>query len=233
MLALPLPRRRGCGDAAGADAERHQRRRARRQLDRPAGVHGRPGRRRLVRRGAADRRRGLPRAEEGARASAGSRPASATRAGSRPTCRRARPRSRRSSRRPSAPGHRERVAIALDPASSEIYRGRRLPLRGPRGRAARRCPTSGPGSSTRYPIVSIEDGLAEDDWDAWKALTERLGDRVQLVGDDIFVTNPERLQRGIDAGVAQLDPGQGEPDRHADRDARRGRGSRSAPATRR
>ena len=54
----------------------------------------------------------------------------------------------------------------------------------------------------RYPIVSIEDGLAEDDWEGWKALTERLGDRVQLVGDDLFVTNVERLRRGIDAGVA-------------------------------
>ena len=54
----------------------------------------------------------------------------------------------------------------------------------------------------RYPIVSIEDGLAEDDWDGWKLLTERLGDKVQLVGDDLFVTNTERLQRGIDGGVA-------------------------------
>jgi enolase len=54
----------------------------------------------------------------------------------------------------------------------------------------------------RYPIVSIEDGMAEDDWEGWARLTERIGDRVQLVGDDVFVTNPERLQRGIDAGVA-------------------------------
>lgn len=54
----------------------------------------------------------------------------------------------------------------------------------------------------KYPICSIEDGLAEDDWDGWKALTTRLGDKVQLVGDDLFVTNPKRLQRGIDEGVA-------------------------------
>jgi enolase len=54
----------------------------------------------------------------------------------------------------------------------------------------------------RYPIVSIEDGLAEDDWDGWARATAELGDRVQLVGDDLFVTNPERLQRGIDANVA-------------------------------
>jgi enolase len=54
----------------------------------------------------------------------------------------------------------------------------------------------------RYPIVSIEDGMAEEDWDGWAALTSAIGERVQLVGDDLFVTNVERLQRGIDAGVA-------------------------------
>jgi enolase len=53
-----------------------------------------------------------------------------------------------------------------------------------------------------YPIVSLEDGLAEDDWDGWKSLTEAIGDRVQLIGDDLFVTNTEVLQRGIDSGVA-------------------------------
>jgi len=54
----------------------------------------------------------------------------------------------------------------------------------------------------RYPIVSIEDGMDEEDWEGWKALTDRLGDSVQLVGDDLFVTNTERLKRGIDSGVA-------------------------------
>ena len=54
---------------------------------------------------------------------------------------------------------------------------------------------------SNYPIVSIEDGMDEEDWDGWKHLTERLGERVQLVGDDLFVTNPERLKRGIDLGV--------------------------------
>ena len=54
----------------------------------------------------------------------------------------------------------------------------------------------------RYPLVSVEDGLAEDEWGAWKTITERLGDRLQLVGDDLFVTNVERLQRGLDEGVA-------------------------------
>ena len=54
----------------------------------------------------------------------------------------------------------------------------------------------------KYPVISIEDGLAEDDWDGWKMLTERLGDRIQLVGDDLFVTNTERLSRGIEKGIA-------------------------------
>jgi enolase len=56
--------------------------------------------------------------------------------------------------------------------------------------------------STRYPVLSIEDGMDEEDWDGWRALTERVGERVQLVGDDLFVTNTERLKRGIDSGVA-------------------------------
>ncbi len=56
--------------------------------------------------------------------------------------------------------------------------------------------------SDKYPIVSIEDGMSEDDWDGWKALTDRLGDRVQLVGDDLFVTNVTRLEQGIERGVA-------------------------------
>src|SRR3546814_15766734 len=54
----------------------------------------------------------------------------------------------------------------------------------------------------RYPIFSIEDGMGEDDWDGWKALTDLIGDRCQLVGDDLFVTNPTRLARGIEAGIA-------------------------------
>jgi enolase len=95
------------------------------------------------------------------------------------------------------------VAIALDPAASEVWRdGRyRLPGEGreldPEGMIAFWEDLAG-----RHPIVSIEDPLAEDEWDAWRALTERLGDRVQLVGDDLFVTNAERLRRGIDGGVA-------------------------------
>ena len=71
----------------------------------------------------------------------------------------------------------------------------------------------------RYPILSIEDGMDEEDWDGWKALTERLGERVQLVGDDLFVTNTERLQARHRRGRGQLDPREGQPDRHAHRDA--------------
>ena len=57
------------------------------------------------------------------------------------------------------------------------------------------------GIADRYPVISIEDGMSEEDWDGWKLLTERIGDRCQLVGDDLFVTNPERLRRGIEASV--------------------------------
>jgi enolase len=93
-------------------------------------------------------------------------------------------------------GHRERVAIALDPASTEFFRDGAYRFEGRE--------LDGPGMADfyaslaeRFPIVSIEDGVAEDDWDAWKNVTARLGDRLQLVGDDIFVTNVERLRRGL------------------------------------
>ena len=85
----------------------------------------------------------------------------------------------------------------------------------------------------RFPIVSIEDGLAENDWAAWQTLTDRLGGRVQLVGDDLFVTNVEFLRRGIAEKVGERDPRQGQPDRLAHRDARRDRARATAAATRR
>jgi len=100
-------------------------------------------------------------------------------------------------------GHRERIAIALDPAATEVFgdgvyrlpgEGRELDTEGLVGLWAE--------LAERFPIVSIEDGLAEEEWDGWRLLTERLGDRIQLVGDDLFVTNVERLRRGIDSGVA-------------------------------
>jgi enolase len=93
-------------------------------------------------------------------------------------------------------GHRDSVAIALDPAATELYEDGRYRFEG--------RDESGDGMVEhlarlveRYPIVSIEDGLAEDDWSSWRALTEVAGSSVQLVGDDIFVTNRERLRRGI------------------------------------
>jgi len=75
----------------------------------------------------------------------------------------------------------------------------------------------------QYPIVSLEDGLAEDDWAGWRILTDKLGGRIQLVGDDIFVTNVKRLQRGIDEGVANSILIKVNPDRHGDRDLGRHR----------
>jgi enolase len=94
------------------------------------------------------------------------------------------------------------VGIALDPATSELYRDGRYHLTG-EGRVLDSAELADfwDDLCSRYPIVSIEDGMAEDDWDGWRLLTERLGDRVQLVGDDLFATNPERLQDGIDRGV--------------------------------
>ena len=104
-----------------------------------------------------------------------------------------------------AAGYRpgEDVMLALDAASTEFYKGGKYALSG-EGKTL-----DGPGMVRyledlvkRYPIVSIEDGMAEDDWDGWAALTRAIGDRVQLVGDDLFVTNPTRLSDGIKKGVA-------------------------------
>ena len=90
------------------------------------------------------------------------------------------------------------VALALDPASTELYENGRYTLaREKRVLDARGMTELYADWAKRYPIVSIEDGLAEDDWDGWKALTAKLGDRVQLVGDDLFVTNVTRIERGI------------------------------------
>ena len=95
------------------------------------------------------------------------------------------------------------VLLALDPASSEFYSGRRYIFKKSDGskRTSAQMVSFWEDWTKRYPIVSIEDGLAEDDWKGWAELTARLGDRVQLVGDDLFVTNTERLKRGIDGQV--------------------------------
>ena len=100
-------------------------------------------------------------------------------------------------------GHRERVAIALDPASTELFRDGAYHLdRAGRVLSSDELIELYSRLAGRYPVVSIEDGLAEDEWDAWKTMTVRLGGKLQLVGDDLFVTNAERLSRGIDEGVA-------------------------------
>jgi enolase len=97
----------------------------------------------------------------------------------------------------------EQVAIALDPAMSELYRDGAYVLEH-EGRTLGAQELVGYWSDLvgRYPILSLEDGMAEEDWDGWRLLTEQLGERIQLVGDDLFVTNVERLRRGIDSGVA-------------------------------
>ncbi|MCU1350848.1 MAG: eno [Acidimicrobiales bacterium] len=95
------------------------------------------------------------------------------------------------------------IAIALDPATSEVYKDGAYVLEGEgRTLSAAELAEYWADLCGRYPIVSIEDGMAEEDWDGWAALTAAVGDRVQLVGDDLFVTNVERLGRGIAAGVA-------------------------------
>ena len=148
-------------------------------------------------------RRGLPRAEE------------------EPRRRRPRDRGRRRGRLRARPGVQrggaggrlagieaagyepgEDVFIALDPATSEVFDDGAYVLEHEgRSLSPRELADYWADAARRYPIVSIEDGMDEEDWDGWKALTEQLGDRVQLVGDDLFVTNPERLRRGIELGV--------------------------------
>ena len=97
-------------------------------------------------------------------------------------------------------GHLGAVAIALDPAMSELFSDGVYRFEG-RERTSAEMPAFWADLLESYPIISIEDGLAEDDWEAWAELTRELGDHVQLVGDDLFVTSPERLRQGIERGV--------------------------------
>lgn len=114
----------------------------------------------------------------------------------------------------AAAGYKDKVGIALDPASTEMFEEAKAdPACQSAGKTYKFWKTGETFSSAemvafwkdwvdKYPIVSIEDGLAEEDWDGWKLMTDVLGERIQLVGDDLFVTNTERLQKGIDLGVA-------------------------------
>jgi len=96
----------------------------------------------------------------------------------------------------------EQVFIALDPATSEIYENGVYRLEHEdRDLSPEQMADYWQSAAERFPIVSIEDGMDEEDWDGWKLLTEKLGDSIQLVGDDLFVTNPSRLKRGIELGV--------------------------------
>ena len=95
------------------------------------------------------------------------------------------------------------VVLGLDPASTEFYRDGRYQLEGEgKSLSSEEMARFYADLAARYPILSIEDGMAEDDWEGWKIITELLGKKVQLVGDDLFVTNPVRLARGIERGVA-------------------------------
>ena len=95
------------------------------------------------------------------------------------------------------------MMLALDAASTEFFKGGKYELEGEgQSLSSEEMAAYWAALVADYPILSIEDGTAEDDWEGWKALTEAIGDRVQLVGDDLFVTNPARLARGIDEGVA-------------------------------
>jgi enolase len=98
----------------------------------------------------------------------------------------------------------EQIAIALDPAASELYKDGKYHFKksDKSAKSSEEMVRYWAKWAKDYPIVSIEDGLAEDDWDGWAMLTKELGGKIQLVGDDLFVTNVERLQRGIDQGIA-------------------------------
>jgi enolase len=106
----------------------------------------------------------------------------------------------------SAAGYKpgEEIALALDPASSEFFAGGAYHFKksDKSSRTSSQMVRFYENWVRQYPIVSIEDGMAEDDWEGWRALTAELGSKIQLVGDDVFVTNAERLQMGIERGIA-------------------------------
>ncbi len=202
--AVPLRRRPERAHPAGADDEHRQRRRARRHRCRRPGVHGRPDRRADLQGGAALGRRGLPLAEVGAQ-EAGPVHRSRRRGRLRPRHRRhhgrAGPDQRRRSRRAGLKLGTD-VALALDVAATEFYTEGTGYAFEKETRTAEQMTAFYAELLDAYPLVSIEDPLSEDDWDGWVALTAAIGDKVQIVGDDLFVTNPERLEDGIEQGAA-------------------------------
>ncbi len=119
-------------------------------------------------------------------------------------------------------GHGDAVGIALDPAMTELYRDGAYHVEG-RALTAEQLVEWWSELCGKYPILSLEDAMSEDDWDGWRLLTERLGERVQLVGDDLFVTNPVAPRRGHPRRCGERHPREGQPDRHAQRGARRDR----------
>ena len=124
------------------------------------------------------------------------------------------------------------VALGLDCASSEFYSDGDYTL-ACEGQSLKSAEFTDLLASwvDKYPIISIEDGMAENDWDGWKLLTQRLGDRVQLVGDDVFVTNTKIIEKGISGRRRQFGADQGQPDRHADRNAGGDRNGQARAAT--
>ena len=95
------------------------------------------------------------------------------------------------------------VRLALDVASTEIYKDGKYHLAGENAvKTSEEMVEYYEYLCGKYPIISIEDGLAEDDWDGWKLMTEKLGKKIQIVGDDLFVTNPQRLAKGIETNTA-------------------------------
>ena len=197
--AVPLPRRHQCLHPAGADDEYPQRRRSRGQQPRSAGVHDRPCRRKQLLRKPAHGSRDLPLPEvgpqeEGLRHQRRRR----RRLRSQPEVQRRGPGPHRGSRSQKAgykPG--SEIYLALDVAASEFFEDGKYHFKKSTG-----ARLSGEQMiqlyerwTAQYPIVSIEDGMAEDDWQGWTALTEALGEKIQLVGDDVFVTNAKSVWR--------------------------------------
>ena len=132
---------------------------------------------------------------------------SATKAALRPICRRPRPRSISSSKAIESAGYKpgEDIALGLDCAATEFFKDGNYVYEGEgKTRSTDEQAEYLAELVERYPIVSIEDGMAEDDWDGWKLLTDKLGSKCQLVGDDLFVTNVERLSRGHQATASPI-----------------------------